>query len=65
MMLDEQKKTNLKCSENPDVPEILQVNNQNLFDESSYNKNLPTKIYSHGYSSDPKTAYPSRDGRPL
>ena len=44
--------------------QILQVGNVSLLDRSYYNKNLPTKVFAHGWVGFPDQGYGSKTGEP-
>jgi hypothetical protein len=48
---------------NPARPQILELDNLESLQQSSFDPSLPTKIFAHGWNSSPRSAYSSRDGK--
>lgn len=46
---------------NPDVAQILQVDDNALLEQSNYNSSLPTKIFAHGWVGFPDQGYSSKN----
>ncbi|XP_046440075.1 inactive pancreatic lipase-related protein 1-like isoform X2 [Daphnia pulex] len=46
---------------NPGKPQILQLEDITLLEQSNYNSSLPTKIFVHGYGANPSQGYSSKD----
>ncbi|XP_046439287.1 pancreatic triacylglycerol lipase-like isoform X2 [Daphnia pulex] len=48
--------------ENPNEPQILELDNATLLHQSNYNNSLKTKFFAHGLNGSPTYSYPTKDG---
>lgn len=47
---------------NPQIPQILELDDAALLAQSYFNSSLPTKMFAHGLNGSPSAGYASRNG---
>lgn len=52
-----------KLRSSPTQPQILELDNLPLLQQSFYDPSLPTKMFAHGLHDTPHAAYSTRDGK--
>lgn len=47
---------------NPTLPQILELDDLTLLQQSNYDNRLRTKFFAHGLNGSPRASYPTRNG---